>query len=56
MIKLTEKLLIDEKVLNKEEAIIFIKFLDVERQRHVKDIDKIALTIDYLKEKYGIGG
>ena len=54
MLKLTDELLIDEKVLNKEEAAVFIKFLDIERQRHVGDINKIALTMDYLEKKWGI--
>lgn len=40
--------------LNRDEAMIFGKFLLAERNRHGNDIDKINDTIHYLEEKHDI--
>lgn len=40
--------------LNRDEAIIFGKFLLVEWNRHDNDINKIKNTIHYLEDKHNI--
>jgi len=49
-----ENSMIDEINLNRQEAIIFIKFLVLESKRHSEDISKITNTIVYLKSKFKI--
>jgi hypothetical protein len=51
---LKENSMIDEFNLNKQEAIIFIKFLQLEKKRHSEDITKIISTMVYLKCKFKI--
>ena len=35
-----------------KEAVVFIKFLELEQERHQEDITKINRTIGYLKDKF----
>lgn len=43
-----EKGLVDESKLSREEIPIFVKFLEMEKQRHIEDIENIEKTIENL--------
>lgn len=48
MIVKKENGMVDETKLNKKERLIFITFLEMEKQRHKEDINNINKTIKYL--------
>ena len=52
MIKFDDKKLVIHQELNREEAIIFCKFLIAEIMRHEEDIGMIKETIKYLEKKH----
>lgn len=52
MIEFDEDFLVKHKILDRDEAISFCKFLFAEKIRHTKDIKKIENSIDYLEDKF----
>lgn len=52
MIKFDSDNMVIHNELNRDEAIVFCKFLIAEKIRHAEDIKKIEITIDYLENKY----
>lgn len=52
MIKFDSKNLVIHEALDKDEAVIFCKFLIAEMMRHAEDIKMIKETIKYLEEKH----
>lgn len=53
MIKFDSDNMVTHNVLNKDEAIIFCKFLIAEKKRHAEDIRRIEESVDYLENKFG---
>ncbi len=52
MIKFDSDNMVTHDVLNRDEAIIFCKFLIAEKKRHAEDIRRIENSINYLENKY----